>query len=277
MKKLSGLSIFQRVLLTVAIFCSLSIGLFAISIIDKTVFVILRHVRNESDDILWRRCYTSIRQFYLTIPIIIIDDNSRIDLSYDGLDNTIIIKSKHPGAAELLPYYYFLKYKWAAKMIVLHDSMFLKRPFTDSELNHPIKFHWFFSVHLWDDDIRIDNLLVKLKNANKLINYNHQKALWHGCFGVASIVDLSILEKIERKYLLTSSLVNAIKSRDDRMALERIFGLIMFKEGYVTLADCSNFGCIHDYPRNWQPVDDKFLNYLKSKYPGAILKTWHGR
>ena len=88
---------------------------------QTTVFVILAHVRNETDDRLWRKCYKSVRKFYPKIPIVIIDDNSPLPVSADTLSNTSVIRSEFPGGGELLPYYYFLKYRWAKKMVFLHD------------------------------------------------------------------------------------------------------------------------------------------------------------
>jgi len=252
---------------------------FATSEVDNAVFVILTHIRNENDNAIWKRCYTSIREFYSDVKIVIIDDNSNFELLKDGLYNTTIIKSEYPGAGELLPYYYFLKYKWADKMIFVHDSMFMIRKFSDFELTHNIKFHWHFEEHCWDDDKTIDRLLGYLKNGNELIEYNYQKSSWKGCFGVASIIDLSTLKNIESKYSFTSSLVNEIKSREARMALERVFAIIIFKEGYVIKKDCSNFGSIFDSPVEWgrAEVDDSFLENLKLTHPSALLKTWHGR
>jgi hypothetical protein len=245
--------------------------------IDNTVFVILRHVRDEDDDALWKRCYQSIRQFYTKTPIVIIDDNSKINLPWGDLENTLIIQSEYPGAGELLPYYYFLKYKWATKMIFLHDSMLLKRRFYNSELNHLVKFHWHFETHRHDDDNGIRMLLRPLTNSDELIYYNHQKSLWNGCAGVTSIIDISVLEHLESKYSLTSSLIKTIKTRTDRMSLERIFAILMFKEGYITKSNCSMFGNVFDYPRYGQQVDNGFLEHLRLTYHGAILKTWHGR
>lgn len=267
--------ILQPLILFISFFCTVDV--YAITKIDDKVFVILRHVRNENDDKLWRRCYTSIREFYLNVPIVIIDDNSKITVSDDGLDDVIIIKSEYPGAGELLPYYYFLKHKWADKMIFLHDSMLLRRPFRYFELDHPVKFHWYFDVHLWDNDVMINQLLKKMKRSLQLLEYNSQKKSWWGCFGVASMVDLSILEEIESKYRFTHALINEIKSREGRMALERIFAILMFIEGHVTKETCSNFGNIFGFPRAWQVIDDDYLEDLKISYPGAILKTWHGR
>lgn len=171
------------------------------------VFVILSHVRNANDDKLWRRCYQSIKKFHPEAPIVIIDDNSRIPISDNSLDNTILIRSEYPGAGELLPYHYFLTYKWAKKMVFLHDSMFLKRPFSNSELNHSVKFLWHFQDHTWDDDQTINMLLAYLPHSADLINYNIQKkSQWNGCFGVVSIIDLNLLEQVESKYAFTGVL-----------------------------------------------------------------------
>lgn len=267
----------QTLFIAFAILCSISIEIFAATKIENTVFVILRHVRNENDSKLWQRCYNSIREFYPENVIVIIDDNSKIKSSDDLLNNTIVINSEYPGAGELLPYYYFLKYKWAEKMIFLHDSMLLKREFSESELDHPIKFHWHFDQHQYDDNRAINAFLQNLTNGRELINYNKEKSLWNGCFGVTSIIDLNLLESIEEKYSFTSSLIEKIKCRNDRMALERIFAILIFKEGYVTRENCSNFGSIFDFPMYWYQVDDAFIDQLKITYPGAILKTWHGR
>jgi hypothetical protein len=241
-------------------------------------FVILCHVRDENDEKLWKRCYHSVREFYPNHLIVLIDDNSQLPLSGETLKNTLVIRSEYPGAGELLPYYYFLKGKWAKKIVILHDSMFLRRPFYEEELNDPIKFHWHFEIHIWDDDPLINTLLSHLKHSEKLIDYNvNKKSLWFGCFGVTSVIDLKLLQKIERKYDLAFSLIKVINCRVQRCALERIFGMIMFKEGYISKENCSNFGDIINYPTSFMNADDKTLEYLKISYPGAILKTWLGR
>jgi len=245
---------------------------------DSLVFVILCHARNENDYKLLKRSYDSVRQFYDTTKIVIIDDNSVVEISNDVFFDATIIKSEFPGAGELLPYYYFLKYKWADKMIFIHDSMFLIRKFSNLELNCSIRFHWYFDEHRWDTDWDINRFLSYLNNSAELIDYNvSKKSEWNGCFGVASIIDWFVLQNLENKYAIMN-LINKIKSRDDRMALERVFGLIVFKEGYVTNNDnCSNFGCIHHFPSSWTSFSDEFLNGLKLTYPGAIIKTWHLR
>lgn len=246
---------------------------------DKSfVFVILCHVRNEEDDQLWRRCYASVRKFYPTAPVVIIDDNSPIPVSADFLDDGSVIRSEFPGAGELLPYYYFLKYKWADQMIFLHDSMLLKRAFTDHELSSPVKFHWHFDDHAQDENFLINSLLRYLEQGGELIDYNmNNKDLWNGWFGVAGIIDLTVLKQVEKKYGLISSLKHVIRCRKQRCALERVFGLILFKELYVSREDCSNFGEIYHHPYYYSNIDEGALEELKLSYPGAIIKTWHGR
>lgn len=244
---------------------------------DNTVFVILRHVRHEGDNRLWKRCLHSVREFYPDVPVVIIDDNSSWQVPEEIMDNVIVIHSEYPGAGELLPYYYFLKYKWSDKMIFLHDSMLLKREFNVDEWDHPVIFHWHFDQHQSDEDGIIDDKLRNLPFAEKLIALNHAKSFWNGCFGVASIIDLRVLEKLEAKYFFTRNLINKIKTRSDRMALERIFAILLFKEGCVTKETCANFGSILNYPNCFLPTSEKSLKQLKLTYPGAILKTWHGR
>lgn len=61
------------------------------------------------------------------------------------------------------------------------------------------------------------------------------------------------------------------------MALERVFAILLFYEGFVIKDNCVNFGCIHDFPQAWRPVEKAFLDELELWYPGAIIKTWQGR
>ena len=247
---------------------------------DKSyVFVILRHIGNTNDNNLWISSYQSIRNFYDN-HIIIIDDNSNINTVNGKLINTEIITSEFNGAGEILPYHYFLKYKWADRMIFLHDSMFLNRPFNESELSGLIRFHWHFNNTDISEQSKINTYLSMLHNNDGLLDYAKTNHSWKGCFGGATMIDLEIVEHLEKKYNFFPTLTLSIKSRKDREIFERIFGIIVYYEKMIE-EPCSNFGLITQYPNAFesQHTDFSTANHIISQnnYNTAILKVWRGR
>jgi hypothetical protein len=240
------------------------------------VFVILRNIRHAKDNDLWISSYNSIRRFY-TNPIKIIDDNSSINTFNGKLIDTEVIQSEWNGAGEILPYYYFMKHKWADRMIFVHDSMFLSRPFRDSELSDPVRFHWYFSNE--KDERRYSSYLSILSYPDPLIEYSKNLSSWKGCFGATSIIDLDVVNTLEEKYGMFSRLTMAIRTRPDREMFERIFGLILFYEGYVTDRQCSNFGDIFRYPGAFESNHMNVETALQraNNYDTAIVKIWRGR
>ena len=245
------------------------------------VFVILRHIRTHRDNDLWISSYNSIRKFY-TNKIIIIDDNSAINTVDGKLVNTEIIKSEFNGAGEILPYYYLLRYKWADRMIFLHDSMFMNRRFRDSELNGQIKFHWYFDSTEINDFRKINYYLGMLTNSSELQAFaTDTDTRWYGCFGVAAICDLATIQYLDEEYNIFKNLVMHIKSRKDRETFERVFGIILYHEGILTNSECSNFGNIVKYPGAFESETNTYesaMNILKEKgYDTAIIKVWRGR
>jgi len=258
------------------------------SLSNNCVFVILRCVSKVEYANYWFRCYTSIRNFYPNVLIVIIDDYSIIqnEALDQSLLNTRVIASEYKGAGELLPYYYFQKFRWADTMIVLHDSMFMSRPFRDDEcqliLQSKVKFLWKFTDHENDDVALIDSILVRLQKPDelRLLLPNHTK--WCGCFGAASIVKWSIVEELEKQFCLWSILVKLVKTRNDRMALERVIAIALFSilKGELINDNCALFGEILEFPFNWvlKPDDTALIQTVlqfKQVYP--IIKTWIGR
>jgi hypothetical protein len=158
------------------------------------IFIMTRCLQDKKHLPLWRRCYASIRKFYKTERVIIIDDNSK--LADNGRDllrvdpNLTIEKSQYQGAGELLPYHKFLHMPGVAadvRMVTLHDSMLFRRAFDASELSTPVKFLWHFPGDAYKNPIR-SVVLKMLSHHQELQALNEKLDEWTGCFGVASII-----------------------------------------------------------------------------------------
>lgn len=235
------------------------------------VFVILRCVRAADQNRLWKRAVASVREFYPTNQIIVIDDNStHAEASDDGIP---VIQSEFPGAGEVLPYHYFLKHRWAERMVFIHDSMLLKRTFTEQELLQSNRFLWHFDIHRWDNDRMINSIM----DTPELIAYNSNKEVWWGCFGATMLVSYDTLSAIEKRYGMIQRCIARISTRPGRMAFERILAILMFKEGAVSKESCSINGNIFEHPGAWRAVTEEEMNHLKQVYHGACLKEWVGR
>ncbi len=249
---------------------------------DKSyVFVILRNIQTAKDNDLWISSYNSIRKFY-TNPIVIIDDNSTINTVNGRLTDTDVIKSEWKGAGEIHPYYYFLKEKWADRMIFLHDSMFLNRPFQPSELEGGIRFHWHFDHADVRNDRKISTFLSLLSQSKDVIaEISNPEFLWKGCFGGTSIVDLEVVEQLEEKYEFFSKLISAIRTRNDRETFERVLGIIVYYEHLMDALPPSNFGSILAYPKAFESQNNNIETAAhiisQANYNTSILKVWRGR
>jgi hypothetical protein len=257
-------------------------GSFELRYGDKSyVFVILRHLRRPQDNDLWITSYNSIRKYY-TNKIVIIDDNSAINTINGKLFNAEVIYSEFPGAGEILPYYYFLQHRWADTMIFLHDSMFLHRPFRDTELQRAVVFHWYFTSNGFDDVRKIGSYLSLLHHHKEVVEfYQIPTSTWKGCSGGAAIMDHDVLQQLETKYRVFTLLTMAIKTRKDREAFERVLGILLYAEGLVQDTTCSNFGDIIRYPGAFDSEHNNFetaSHIARQKgYDTAILKVWRGR
>jgi hypothetical protein len=239
------------------------------------VFVILRCVRNPSQNHLWRRAVASVQEFHPDAPIVIIDDNSTAATRLDVSGNISIVQSEFPGAGESLPYYYFLKYRWADRMIFIHDSMFLRRAFQPDELSGEGTFLWYFDDHRYDDDKRIEQILG---NKHELIAFNQHKQAWHGCFGGAMYCTYSMIRRIEDQYGIFAHCVQRLKTRPDRMGFERILAIVMFHAGVVSLEKCSIQGSIFGHPFRFRNnISRQAIEIVKRTYPFACDKEWVGR
>jgi len=184
-------------------------------------FIILRNVNSEKTNKYWIECYTCIRKFYPTNKILIIDDNSNTDfLTEIPLTNTEIINSEFKNCGELLPYIYYLKHKFEERVVVLHDSVFIRKHIDFGTDNISL-----WEADLNDKDVHDIALLKKLSNSHVLIDLYHSNK-WKVCFGGMSVISYDFLVELNSKYNF-SNLIDYITCRKDRMAFERILGLLL--------------------------------------------------
>jgi hypothetical protein len=254
-------------------------------------FIITRHVNSMKTNHYWNTAIICIRTRYPHKKIIIIDDNSnRFFLrAFFPYKNVHVIQSEFVGRGELLPYYYFHKYKFFKYAVIIHDSVFIHRRLCFEKLIHNgmnVKSIWHFdTIHHSSSTPstynRTMNLVEKLNNNGKIKEtlspnttvFNNDK--WLGSFGVQSFIKLSFLEKIERKYNIFNLLSN-IKNRTDREGLERIFGVIFSIEEPSNKYN-SLLGSIFNYCNFGYTFESYIRDRKRRRLNNPIIKVWTGR
>jgi hypothetical protein len=250
-------------------------------------FIITRHVTCEKTNKYWNQNVKLLRLLYPLRQIIIIDDNSNQDFVKADYEykNVRVIQSEYPGRGELLPYIYFLRNKWFNNAVILHDSVFLHKRIPFNKINEPVIPLWHFNY----DKENIGNLLriahglknnynvfQRLTNSqNNVLGLNSQND-FICCFGVQTYISHTFLNLIENKYGF-SNLVNFVKNRTDRCAMERIMGLLFSLEYPKLLRYKSLLGNIQK-SGNWGYTYDEYEeNFKKNKVVKVVVKVWTGR
>lgn len=236
-------------------------------------FIMTRHVRSDSHAKLWIECYNSIRKFYNNV-IMIIDDNSDqeiLDRYIVPTTNVYKINTKFKKSGEMLPYYYFYYFKPFKKAIILNDSMFIQKSFTDKINNvSDVKFLWHFPEAAFDS-----NLFFNLNNFENLITnkYNFQ-----GCFASTCVITWDFLNTLQQQYNFLN-LVNFIKTRPQRMDLERLFAILCItelkKKGEYNPNQISLFGSIFNHVSAFGLDFGGYKNGRASNQ--FVVKVWNGR
>lgn len=255
----------------------------------KYGFIVTRHVNSEQTNKYWNQCIKLIRSFYPLAQIIIIDDNSNQDfiIPEHDYDNVTVIRSEYPKRGELLPYIYFLRYKWFENAVIIHDSVFIHKKIPFEVLNMPVLPLW----HHPSDKDNIQNsmrVISYLKNNYNLyynmmgrdsnvLRFNENK--YNICFGCQCYINLKFLERINRKYNIVN-LTNAIHCRTDRCTLERVIGLI-FTEESTQLKNGrmkSLFGDIRKHHKSFGYNFNEYINdFNKGRAVQSFVKIWTGR
>lgn len=216
-------------------------------------FIILRKVIDEKTDKLWIRCYNSIRKFYNN-RILIIDDNS--DYKYltvnKELVNTSIIYSEFKNSGEILTLYYYHKYNFCDRVIILHDSMYINKKIDFVNLknfNNYTRIFSFSSKWYNFDNQFIYPQINKLNNSQEIKDYhNINKEKLIGCFGCSMVIEYHFLNLLQEKYNIFN-LIDIISNRDHRKGLERTLSCILKKSeidlNFETITDL--YGTIHKH------------------------------
>jgi hypothetical protein len=226
-------------------------------------FIILRHVNSSETNVYWIESYESVRKYYPESYILIIDDNSNHEyITNIKLYRTTIVYGEYPGRGELLPYYYYLKYKLFDTAVIIHDSVFLNRYMDFSADKYKIM--WDFP-HNWDQP-EDETKMIKLFEDEELLKFYEDKSLWRGCFGGMSIITHDYLTFVNEKYDI-SKLLDVVLTRYNRMSFERVIGCLLQKNHKmeVLLGDITQYCISTSYK-------DKYIN---EHLP--IIKVFSGR
>ena len=205
---------------------------------------------------------------------------------WEELPHLTYIKSRFKGRGEILGYYYFHKIRPSKKAIILHDSVFINEPIRYNPHN-PCEFLWRFSPDTCinngsrNDRIDIADILSVLQpldnncrtNTHCLEKYFNSKK-WQGCLGIMSVIDWSLLEKINNKYKLFDVLLESITTRYKRQCLERIFGVIMCYECHPINVLYGNIRTYCKWGLTFQ-LDMLSKDTVRHRLP--ITKVWTGR
>lgn len=233
-------------------------------------FYMTRLVRNAEENKLWKEAVKCIRRHYPDHPIIIIDDGSTFEC--EPVEGIQVIQSEFPGRGELLPYYYFDRDHPFDTAIMVHDGMFFqKRIDLDTD---GCKFLWNFPPKAFDDESAVRGLIQKIDQKNE-IEALYDSKNWCGCFGVSSIITHSALHKLQENYSIFN-LLDHVKTRDDRMALERVFGLLCHS---ASIYAGTLFGNVLDFPKTGHFTTYDYLEgkLVKNKDLYPVVKVWNGR
>jgi len=279
----------------------------SISIPIKYGFILTRHVVNPQTNKYWNHCIECIRQFYPEHKIVVIDDNSRQEYVKREIvninKNTIIsdaddanieyIQSEFLGSGELLPYYYLWKNKYFDYAVIIHDSLFFQTRINFETLINKNKLKtayslWNFGInhlscpnlsHAYNFSKYLKNnekILPLLKGGDMVLQFMPKKMQWKGCFGLQCFISLSFVSHLQEKYNLFC-LLDIIKTRTDRIAIERLMGLLFYVETSDSNKNKSIMGDIQKnykgfYKFHWKDYE---RGLYENTYP--LIKVWTGR
>lgn len=262
-------------------------------------FYLTRSARTIEHYLIYIDCIESIKNTYPEAPIIVIRDNESLD--FKALDinekdenNIFYIDSEYKGAAESLRFYYYWKVNTFRDLyphipatdyaICMHESMFIH---SRINLNHINKYGYedlFTALSSWNipkDELAMIKLIPKNNDILNKVYCDNSK--WHTNFGVCSVVTYDFICKVNDLFnVFTGEFLSAIKTHDQRVALERIWGLMFACVNYNPNTVYGDINIYHGWMVQRFKLDKdfyyKFYCDHKEYYNNfPIIKCWVGR
>lgn len=248
-------------------------------------FVILRHVNSARTNNYWKHACKSVRLFYPECVLVVIDDNSNYnfvkindsekeEIRYSEIE---FIQSEYPKRGELLPYLYFIKYKWADSMVFIHDAVFIEKRM---EFNKDMMTLWSANErsYIAIRDANGKDIFEASNTGEELwhIFNNNQKEnnrLWDVCFGAMCYIKHAVLMHLHNTYDF-HKLVDKVNNRGGRQCLERLIPCMYYRL-FKSKIPCV-IGDIHStgWGRSWEQyckMPKEMKEYL------GFVKVWTGR
>ena len=216
-------------------------------------FIIPTCIRNDIHFNQLKRCIKSIRIFYETTKIILINDSEneytiQIKVFFENDNNIIIKKTLIKGSADQQVFKVLSDTELFDKAIFVQDSMILNKKLENIDKIN-LKFIWHFTNHRvnWDlikepkTEYNTNNNIIThtdLIKHNVLRDYTDNKDLqkyiinklknkdeWCGCFGSLCIIDKKTLNNLNDNINFVNKFIKTTTNRDRRVN-ESIFSLI---------------------------------------------------
>ena len=217
-----------------------------------------------------KSCIDSIRKHYPLTQIIVIDDDSTINISeLMTMDSKLIVeKSLIKKGGEINPYYHFYNTKYFDVAIVIQDSTIIKTliPVDLSTIN--VKFFYYFKHHRpkWNNlpfEKIFNNFYDNISDVDKrdkIKLFSNNRNGWLGCWGVMSIISHDYLVKMNNKTNFIE-MCKYVKNRTDRMVMENIFAVCCFYTGGINLNNSSIHKNVFDsyYVRSKKYFDSSYM------------------
>lgn len=209
----------------------------------KFCFIVPTCVREDKHLNTLKECLSSIRKHHEDLIVIIVDFTTTLTMPSE-FNNILFEYPDDKIPADMLTYDFLIKNKYAEKSLVIQDSMSLQSK-VDYE-NIQFAYLWYFKNHIkeWSiikepqteynsknhiyvhDDLVIDCIKNYTSGSfkNFALEFYHEKEKWNGCFGCLTLINISLLEKLNQETNIIQTMKCMTNNRM-RRAIESIFSI----------------------------------------------------